>query len=254
MAKHLLAVVIVSFLMFFLPYITVLAQQQQQLLQQEQQRPWIGIAGIDMTPKIAVAMGANQTKGSLVAQVTYGSPAQRAGIRGGYITADVDGAQIPLGGDIILRIDNTTINTINDVNSYLNTKNVGDTVQVTVARDNAIKNIALTLAAMPGLVSEPPKPQLQLLGMNTFYDNNQFNTGLHIVGEVLNNGTQTATSLSVFVTLYDISNQVVGTGHTDLTPSSIEPGKKVPFEIIVYRDNIKGGDFNNIYHVNVQVG
>lgn len=38
-----------------------------------------------MTPKIAAAMKTNQTKGSLVAQVTYGSPAQTAGIRGGTL-------------------------------------------------------------------------------------------------------------------------------------------------------------------------
>jgi hypothetical protein len=29
-----------------------------------------------------------------------------------YVTANVDGAQIPLGGDIISMIDNTTVNTI----------------------------------------------------------------------------------------------------------------------------------------------
>ncbi len=106
---------------------------------------------------------------------------------------------------------------------------------------------------MPGLISQPPKPQLQLLGMSTFYDNNQFSPGLHIVGEVLNNGTQTATYVQVSATLYDINSQVVGIGSGSTMPSSIEPGKKVPFEIVVSRDNVKGGDFNNVYHVSVRV-
>lgn len=63
---------------------------------------------------------------------------------------------------------------------YLYTKRIEDTVLVTVARDNATKNIALTLAQMPGLAespplaAEPPKPQLKLLGMNSFYDDNQY--------------------------------------------------------------------------------
>jgi hypothetical protein len=90
--------------------------------------------------------------------------------------------------------------------------------------------------------------------MNTFIDTNEFNPGIHIVGEVLNNGTQLATSVVVSATLYDISNQVVGTGFTYVSPSYIEPGKKVPFEILVYRNNIKGGDFRNVNHVNVQAG
>ncbi len=106
-SRLMLAVVMVSFLMFFLSSTIVLAQQQQQIQQQEQ-RPWIGIAGIDMTPKIAVAMGTNQTKGSLVAQVTYGSPAQGAGIRGGYINAIVDGA-------VLLRLLSTFYQELNNV-------------------------------------------------------------------------------------------------------------------------------------------
>jgi S1-C subfamily serine protease len=166
--------------MFFLSSTAVLAQQLQQ--SQPMQRPWIGIVGSDMTPIISTAMGANQTKGFLVAQVTYGSPAHKAGIRGGYITANVYGAQVLLGVDIILKLDNTTVNTINDIDSALNTKKVGDTVQVTVARDNAIKNIGVTLAATPPtFISQPSGPRLQLLGMNTFIDTNELNPGIHIV-------------------------------------------------------------------------
>ena len=67
--------------------------------------------------------------------------------------------------------------------------------------------------------------------MNSFYDDNQYYPELHIVGEVLNNGTQTANSVQVSVTLYDINNHVVGTGSTYTTPSTIESGMRVPFEM-----------------------
>jgi PDZ domain len=210
---------------------------------------------MDMTPAIAQIMGVKETKGSLVTQVDYGSPAHKAGIRGGYITANVGGVPILLGGDIISRVDNATVNTTNDLVSYLSTKKVEDTVQITVARDNAIKNIALVLSATPPpSISQPSGPKLQLLGMNTFIDTNEFNPGLHIVGEVLNNGTEPATSIAVSATLYDITNQVVGTGFTYTSPSYLEPGKKVPFEILVSKNNFKGGDFRNINHVSVQAG
>ena len=106
----------------------------------------------------------------------------------------------------------------------------------------------------PQLSSSNPPPKLLLLGTNSFYDNNQFSPGLHIVGEVLNNGTQTATLVSVSATLYDANSRVVGVGNTYTTPSEIMPGKKAPFEIVVSRDNIQGGDFRNVHNISLQVG
>lgn len=133
-------VIIVSFLVFFLPSITLLAQQQ---LQPQQQRPWIGIAGIDMTTEIAGALGLKEAKGILVTEVTSASPAHNAGIRGGNVVTNINGGEIVLGGgDIILTIDNKTFSTINDLHSYLNTKKVGDTAQLTIARENTVKSIS----------------------------------------------------------------------------------------------------------------
>ena len=45
--------------------------------------PYIGIAGVDMTPEIAREMDMNDSRGFLVTEVTSGSPAERSGIRGG---------------------------------------------------------------------------------------------------------------------------------------------------------------------------
>ena len=134
-------IIIVSFLVFFLPSITLLAQQPLQ--QPQQQRPWIGIAGIDMTTEIAGALGLKEAKGILVTEVTSASPAHNAGIRGGNVVTNINGGEIVLGGgDIILTIDNKTFSTINDLHSYLNTKKVGDTAQLTIARENTVKSIS----------------------------------------------------------------------------------------------------------------
>jgi hypothetical protein len=95
----------------------------------------------------------------------------------------------------------------------LNTKKVGDTVQLTIGREGAIKNISLTLAATPSFMSETSLLQLQPLGMNTFYGDDEYNPVLHIVGEFLNNTTQTATLVQVSATLYDINNRGHITSH-----------------------------------------
>src|SRR5918997_2762423 len=77
--------------------------------------PWLGISGTDVTPEIAEALGLMEAKGFLVTDITSGSPADKAGIRGGYKIDNIDGREIALGGDIIVAIDNNTVRKIDDI-------------------------------------------------------------------------------------------------------------------------------------------
>jgi serine protease Do len=123
-------------------------EQQPQQLSQSPNQPSLGILGIDITSKIAEAMGLQEARGFLVTDVIRGGPSDKAGIRGGYIITNINGTEIELGGDLILEIDNKTVRTINDILTYLNTqKKVGDTVQLTVLRDGQLQEIPVTLAA-----------------------------------------------------------------------------------------------------------
>jgi serine protease Do len=117
--------------------------------------PWLGVSGTDVTPEIAEAAGLKEAKGFLVTDITSGSPADEAGIRGGYKIDSIDGREIALGGDIIVAIDNNTVRKIDDILSYLEReKNVGDQVRLTVLRDgNITQSLPTTLAARPGSVS-----------------------------------------------------------------------------------------------------
>ena len=102
-------------------------QSQQLQPQSEQQRPSLGISGTNVTPAIAKAMNMTQATGFLVVDIIAEGPADKAGIRGGYLIANINGTDIELGGDVILRIDNKTVNTIDNILSYLDTKKVNDT-------------------------------------------------------------------------------------------------------------------------------
>jgi serine protease Do len=119
---------------------------QSQLLQpQSEQRPSLGISGTNVTPAIAKAMNMTQATGFLVVDIIAEGPADKAGIRGGYLIANVNGTDIELGGDVILRIDNKTVNTIDNILSYLDTKKVNDTVQLTILREGNIENVPVQL-------------------------------------------------------------------------------------------------------------
>jgi serine protease Do len=119
------------------------------------QHPWLGISGTDITPEIAEVLGLSEAKGFLVTDITSESPADKAGIRGGYKIDNINGREIALGGDIIVAIDNNTVRKIDDILSYLEReKTVGDQVQLTVLRDGNIEQTLPTiLAARPGSTS-----------------------------------------------------------------------------------------------------
>jgi len=69
-------------------------------------RPWIGIESVFLRSEdLARLFNLNLSGGLLVQKVAKASPADRAGLQGGSISANVNGNPILLGGDIILKID-----------------------------------------------------------------------------------------------------------------------------------------------------
>lgn len=66
-------------------------------------RGWLGVGVVDVTPAEAKGRGGN-LEGALVSEVTAGSPAARAGLRRGDIITALNGAPIPDGRSLRLRI------------------------------------------------------------------------------------------------------------------------------------------------------
>lgn len=113
---------------------------------QQQHRPALGINGINMTSELAELMNLTQSqKGFLIEDIISGGPADKAGIRGGYKIANINGSEFKLGGDIVVGIDEVDVSTIQDIQLYLDTKEVGDSVQIRVLRDSQEITVPLTL-------------------------------------------------------------------------------------------------------------
>lgn len=114
--------------------------------------PWVGVAGIDITPEIALALGLEEARGLLVVDITPGSPADKSGIRGGDmpITNITGFEELRLGGDIIMNVDDQRVNKTDDLLSYIETnKQVGDTVTMAILRDGKLIEIDLVLGSRP---------------------------------------------------------------------------------------------------------
>ena len=141
--------------------------QPNQGPEQLKERPALGINGINMAPELAERMNLTQSqKGFLVEDIISGGPADLAGIRGGYKVANINGSDINLGGDTVVGIDEKVVNTIQDIQSYLDTKKVGDTVQLQVIREGQEITIPLKLGKIQSdqtLREQAPLQQLPQL-------------------------------------------------------------------------------------------
>ncbi len=119
------------------------------------QHAWLGIETIDLdenTSQILNQAGANLTvqEGVLVVSFDSGSPASAAGVHAGSRQTRIGPYLIPLGGDVIVAINGTTVKSIADLTVYLEMKTaVGQTVQLTVVRSSSQIVVPVTLAARP---------------------------------------------------------------------------------------------------------
>lgn len=144
--------------------------QDQGLTEEQQQRPSLGINGVNMTPELAVRMNLTQSqKGFLVEDIISGGPADLAGIRGGYKVANINSSEFKLGGDIITKIDEADVDSIEDILLYLDNKSVGDNVQLQVIRDNQEIKVPLKLGQLQSehtLREQVPPEQLPELPLS----------------------------------------------------------------------------------------
>lgn len=111
-------------------------------------RPWIGITGQSLDREVAAVMGL-PSAGVLIADVFRGSPADKAGLRGSDKTVRVGNLVLAAGGDFVSAIDNTHIKTMDELNSYMDTKKAGDTVRLKVLRNGRNISVKIRLEELP---------------------------------------------------------------------------------------------------------
>lgn len=97
-------------------------------------RPWLGIVGLSITDEISRYYDLPVDHGVLITKVTGGSPAQRAGI---------------IMGDIILKIGNVEVESIEDLLMEIHKRKIGERVRIAVFRRGFEQFFEVTLSEMP---------------------------------------------------------------------------------------------------------
>ena len=113
--------------------------------------PWLGVAGRDVTPDLAQQLDLAVPSGVYLVVVQPDSPADAAGLQGAYSSQSESNQSTELasGGDVITKVDGRDVSNIQDVADYINTKQVGDQVEITYVRDGETKTTGATLAQWP---------------------------------------------------------------------------------------------------------
>ena len=114
--------------------------------------PYLGVSSDSRftMAELAAALDLPTSQGVLISEVLPDGPADAAGLRGGDREATVRGFSLLAGGDIIVAIDGTPINSFDRMISYLvNHVEIGQNVVVTFVRGNQTLEVTLTVAERP---------------------------------------------------------------------------------------------------------
>ena len=113
------------------------------------QRAYLGITSLTIDGSLR---GANLPvdEGALLQTVEQNSPAARAGLRAGSISAQLeDGSSIQLGGDIVRAVDGRAVRTSDDLAASISAKKPGSKVKLEILRDGAEQTVEVELTERP---------------------------------------------------------------------------------------------------------
>lgn len=115
----------------------------------EYEHAYLGVRTTPITPRVVAANEFETTSGVYVDEVVEGGPADGA-LQGTTDSAVVDGERVPLGGDVIVAVDDRQVASGEDLSSHLLAEtSPGEAVTLTVVRDGERQQVEVTLGERP---------------------------------------------------------------------------------------------------------
>jgi len=117
-------------------------------------RPWLGLQGREIDSQVTSILRLPLSPGYLIEVVYDGSPAERAGVRGGSLSVVVQGEEYLVGGDILTAIEGTPIRTHQDYLAKTKALKPGQRTRITILRDGQRRELSLTVGERPRLPAD----------------------------------------------------------------------------------------------------
>ena len=123
---------------------------------------YLGLQSISIDGSLA-ALNLPVKSGALVESVQKGTPAEKAGIKGG-VAGTTEGQSLAVGGDIIVAIDGKKVTSSQDVANYIHEKKAGQTITVGLKRPTGSGgykdvSVSVTLGSRPDKLETASTPE-----------------------------------------------------------------------------------------------
>jgi S1-C subfamily serine protease len=124
---------------------------------------YIGLTSLTIDGSLS-ALNLPVKTGALVQSVQKGTPAEKAGVKGGNLTGNTEGGQVAVGGDIITSIEGKKVSSSEDLANIIQAHKPGQTVTEGLLRAKGggsyeHKDVKVTLASRPTSVPNPNRPE-----------------------------------------------------------------------------------------------
>ena len=120
-------------------------------------RPWIGFHGQLIGADLRKLLQVPLVDGLLVEVVEPGSPAEKAGIRGGMMELSIGGSSLLLGGDIVVNLNGAPMNQAEKLSVIMRGLKVGSRLKVKLFREGKYLDVEYSLPERPLLPGDLPE-------------------------------------------------------------------------------------------------
>ncbi len=117
-------------------------------------RPWVGVQGRTVDSRLTSMIKLPLQPGYLVEIVFDGSPADRAGIRGGTTSVVLNGEEYLVGGDVVTAVQGQPVRSQDDYMARVKTLKPGQRARLTVVREGQARDVTVTVSERPRLPSD----------------------------------------------------------------------------------------------------
>ena len=130
-------------------------------------RPWVGFHGQVIGADVRRILKLPLVDGLLVEVVEPGSPAEKAGVRGGSLEFSIGGDSLLLGGDVIVTVNGTPATDPDKFATLMRGLKVGDKLKLKLYRDEKYLELDYVLPERPLLPGDLPPSHSYLPGGST---------------------------------------------------------------------------------------
>jgi S1-C subfamily serine protease len=124
---------------------------------------YLGVSTLTIDGSLS-ALNLPVKSGALVETVEAGTPAAKAGIRGGNLEVQTSTGKVAVGGDIVVSVGGKAISNAEDLSTLIASKKPGDTISIEVLRATGNgsyqhKTLKVTLTARPNSIKNANTPE-----------------------------------------------------------------------------------------------